>query len=283
VPGRNAEYLFYQMLVGAWPPELEPGDDAAVGALAERIEPAMIKSLREGKEHSSWSYPDEDYEAGVRRFVRGALDAARPNPFLVDFAAFVATLARPAAIASLSQLVLKLTVPGVPDIYQGCELWDFSLVDPDNRRPVDFGSRQRLLDEISRAKLDDLAEHWRDGREKMFVTARLLESRREQPELFGSGDYQPLQIGDGRNADRLGAFARRHGETVLVAAVPRLVYGIYRDGEPADWGATEIALPSAGPWRNVFTGEALEGRDQVRAADLFRRFPVAVLIGQMAV
>jgi (1->4)-alpha-D-glucan 1-alpha-D-glucosylmutase len=116
----------------------------------------------------------------------------------------------------------------------------------------------------------------------MFVTARLLELRREQPELFASGDYQPLEIGDGRNADRLGAFARRHGETVLVAAVPRLVYGIYRDGEPADWGATEIALPSAGPWRNVFTGEALEGRDRIRAADLFRRFPVAVLIGQMA-
>ena len=283
VPGRNTEYLFYQMLVGAWPPALGPGDDAAMSALAERIEAAMIKSVREGKEHSSWSYPDDNYEAGVRRFVRGALDAGRPNPFLVDFAAFAATLARPAAIASLAQLVLKLTVPGVPDIYQGCELWDFSLVDPDNRLPVDYGSRRALLDEIGRAKIDDLTQNWGDGREKMFVTARLLTLRREQPELFESGDYQPLDIGDGRNADRLGAFARRHGETALVAAVPRLVHGLYRDGEPADWGATDIALPSAGPWRDVFTGEALQGSDRVRAADLFRRFPVAVLTGQIPV
>src|SRR4051794_1072058 len=282
VPGRNTEYLLYQMLVGAWPPELDPGDGEAVGGLAERIEAAMIKSVREGKEHSSWSYPDDNYEAGVTRFLRGALDATRPNPFLADLSAFVGTLARPAAIASLSQLVLKLTVPGIPDIYQGCELWDFSLVDPDNRRPVDFVSRRDLLDEMGEASVGSRIENWGDGREKMFVTARLLALRRQQPELFASGDYQPLEIGDGRNADRLGAFARRHGEAVLVAAVPRLVYGIYRDGEPADWGATEIALPSAGPWRNVFTGEALEGRDRIRAADLFRRFPVAVLIGQMA-
>src|ERR1051325_3086042 len=167
VPGRNTEYLFYQMLVGAWPPALGPGDDAAMSALAERMGAAMIKSVREGKEHSSWSYPDDNYEAGVRRFVRGALDAGRPNPFLVDFSAFAATLARPAAIASLAQLVLKLTVPGVPDIYQGCELWDFSLVDPDNRLPVDYGSRRALLDEIGRAKIDDLTQNWGDGREKM--------------------------------------------------------------------------------------------------------------------
>ncbi len=134
----------------------------------------MIKSVREGKERSSWSYPNAPYEAGVQRFVRGVLDAARPNPFLADFAAFVGQLARPAAIASLSQLVLKLTVPGVPDIYQGGELWDFSLVDPDNRRPVDWAERARLLDEISDASLSELAEHWQDGREKLFVTARLL-------------------------------------------------------------------------------------------------------------
>src|SRR3954451_14289761 len=156
VPGRNTEYLLYQMLVGAWPPELDPGDGEAVGGLAERIEAAMIKSVREGKEHSSWSYPDDNYEAGVTRFLRGALDATRPNPFLADLSAFVAPLARPAAIASLSQLVLKLTVPGIPDIYQGCELWDFSLVDPDNRRPVDFALAYGLLDETGQATLRDL-------------------------------------------------------------------------------------------------------------------------------
>jgi (1->4)-alpha-D-glucan 1-alpha-D-glucosylmutase len=279
VPGRNIEYLFYQMLVGAWPPHLDPADTEAIGALAERIEAAMIKSVREGKEQSSWSYPNEDYEAGLRRFVRSVLDSTRPNPFLADLAGFAAMLARPAAIASLAQLVLKLTVPGVPDIYQGAELWDFSLVDPDNRRPVDFALRRALLDEIAGATVGDLAGHWQDGREKMFVAARLLALRREHPELFAAGDYQPLNIGEGRNSDRLCAFARRYGEIALVAAVPRLVYGLYRDGGPADWDATDIALPSSGPWRNVFTSDDLVGRERVGASDLFREFPVAVLIG----
>ena len=279
VPGRNTEYLFYQMLVGAWPPALSPIDVAAVAALAERIEAAMIKSVREGKEHSSWSYPDEIYEAGVGRFVRSALDAARPNPFLADFADFVATLARPAAIASLSQLVLKLTAPGVPDLYQGTELSDLSLVDPDNRRPVDFDMRRRMLDEIAGTCPRELAAHWQDGREKMFIAARLLALRREHPELFAYGDYEPLEIAEGRHTDRLGAFARRHGAMVLVAAVPRLVYGLYRDGGPPDWGATDIALPSPGPWREIFTGSSWEGRSGIRAAELLREFPVAVLIG----
>jgi malto-oligosyltrehalose synthase len=282
VPGRNTEYLFYQMLVGAWPPELDPAATTAVGALAERIEAAMIKSVREGKEHSSWSYPDENYEAGVRRFVRSSLDAVRPNPFLVDFAEFAAMLARPAAIASLAQLVVKLTAPGVPDIYQGCELWDLSLVDPDNRRPVDFARRQTLFQEIEQTDVADLRARWADGREKLFVTSRLLALRREHPDLFAASDYQPLDIGEGRNSDRLCAFARPHSAGTLVTAVPRLVYGLYRDGSVADWGATDIALPSAGSWRNIFTGEILEGRDRMRAGDMFRDFPVAVMIGPAA-
>jgi (1->4)-alpha-D-glucan 1-alpha-D-glucosylmutase len=270
------------MLVGAWPPELDPAAAEAVGALAERIEAAMIKSVREGKEHSSWSYPDENYEAGVRRFVRGALDAARPNPFLVDFAEFSATLARPAAITSLAQLVVKLTAPGVPDIYQGCELWDLSLVDPDNRRPVDFAQRQTLLEEVEQTGLFDLRARWRDGREKLFVTARLLALRREYPDLFAAGDYQPLEIGEGRNADRLCAFARRHVTGTLIAAVPRLVGGLCRHGVSIDWGTTDLAVPSAGPWRNIFTAEAIEARERIRAGDMFRDFPVAVLIGPAA-
>ena len=282
VPGRHIEYLFYQMLVGAWPVDLDRADREAVGSLAERIEAAMIKSVREGKEHSSWSYPDEDYEAGLRRFVRGTLEASRPNPFLVDFAGFVATLARPAAIASLAQLVLKLTAPGVPDIYQGSELWDFSLVDPDNRRPVDFVLRRALLDDIAEATIADLAGRWQDGREKLFVAVRLLQLRRDHPDLFAAGDYHPLDIGEGRNSDRLCAFARRYGEKTLVAAVPRLVYGLYRDGGPADWGATEIGLPSPGPWRNVFTGEEFVARERVRPGELFGAFPVAALIGAAA-
>src|SRR5207253_4879237 len=118
--------------------------------------------------------------------VRGVLDAARPNPFLADFAGFVGTLARPATIASLAQLVLKLTVPGVPDIYQGGELWDFSLVDPDNRRPVDFALRQRLAEMVCGATPAELAGNWQDGREKLFVAACLLGLRSDHPELFAA-------------------------------------------------------------------------------------------------
>jgi (1->4)-alpha-D-glucan 1-alpha-D-glucosylmutase len=279
VPDRNVEYLFYQMLVGVWSPDLDPGDADSLSALAERVDAAMIKSVREGKERSSWSYPNAAYEAGLTRFVRGVLDAARANPFLADFAAFVGQLARPAAVASLSQLVLKLTIPGVPDIYQGGELWDFSLVDPDNRRPVDWDKRSRLLDEISEARPAELAGHWQDGREKLFATARLLGLRRSRPALFAAGDYQPLDIGDGRNSDRVCAFSRRQGDEVLAVAVPRLTYGLFRDGGPADFGTTDVALPAVQVWRNVFTNEAIEARGRIRAAELFRQFPVAVLVG----
>jgi (1->4)-alpha-D-glucan 1-alpha-D-glucosylmutase len=282
-----------------------------------------------------------DYEAGLTRFVRGVLDPARPNPFLADFADFIGMLARPAAIASLAQLVLKLTVPGVPDIYQGGELWDFSLVDPDNRRPVDFAQRQRLLDEVSGfgagnrphpcppplagegvtgvasygaaategvgeaasynpppkagegcvgafAELDrapaalvhELTAQRQDGREKLFVTARLLGLRRDHPELFAAGDYQPLGIGEGRNSDRLCAFARSYRDEVLIVVVPHLTYGLFRDGGPADFGITDIALPSPGPWRNVFTDEMLASRDRINATELFEDFPIAVLLSE---
>jgi (1->4)-alpha-D-glucan 1-alpha-D-glucosylmutase len=235
--------------------------------------------VREGKEQSSWSYPNLDYEAGLTRFVQGVLDASYPNPFLADFAEFVGLLARPAAIASLAQLVLKLTVPGVPDIYQGGELWDSSLVDPDNRRPVDFAQRRRLLDEISSMNAADVAEHWQDGRGKLFITTRLLGSRRDHPELFAAGDYQPLGIGEGCNADRLCAFTRSYRESALVVAVPRLTYGLFRNGVPADFGATEITLPSPGPWRNIFTGTTIESCDRIQANELFKDFPIAVLLG----
>jgi (1->4)-alpha-D-glucan 1-alpha-D-glucosylmutase len=280
VPDRNIEYLFYQMLVGAWPVALDLSDAAAVAELTERIAAAMIKSVREGKEQSSWSYPNLDYEAGLTHFVHGALDASYPNPFLADFADFIGLLARPAAIASLAQLVLKLTAPGVPDIYQGGELWDFTLVDPDNRRPIDFAQRRRMLGGMSDASAGELAGKWQDGREKLFVTARLLGLRRDDPELFAAGDYQPLGIGEGRNSDRLCAFTRSHRDSALVVALPRLTYGLFRDGVPADFGATEIILPAPGPWRNVFTGTKLTGRKPLPANELFRDFPVAVLCAE---
>jgi (1->4)-alpha-D-glucan 1-alpha-D-glucosylmutase len=276
-PDRNVEYLFYQTLFGAWPPALDPGDVAGVEGLAERVEAYMIKAARERKLETSWSNPSAAYEGALQRYVRSVLDASRPNPFLAEFHAFVVALARQGAITSLAQLVLKLTVPGVPDIYQGGELWDFSLVDPDNRRPIDWDTRRVLLEEVTTMRAADLAGNWQDGREKLFATHRLLTLRRAHPDLFAEGDYQPLEVAGDRSG-HLCAFVRSREGMSLVAAVPRLIYQLYREGEAADWGASEIVLPPGGGWRDVFTGRRLDWQDRVPAADLFADFPVCVLI-----
>jgi (1->4)-alpha-D-glucan 1-alpha-D-glucosylmutase len=278
VPDRNTEYLFYQTLVGAWPPGVRPADTAAVADLAERARGAMLKAVREQKIHSSWSNPNEAYETALERFVTQVLDASRPNAFLTDFCAFIELIERPAAIASLAQLVIKATAPGVPDIYQGCDLWDFSLVDPDNRRPPDWPRRQALLAEIADATTEALQPEWRDGREKLFVTRRLLQLRCEHPALFAEGDYQPLYGEGGRGDDHLCAFARRYGETTLVVAAPRLVFRLHQGGERPIWGATVLPLPQGGDWHDVFGGQVYAGCDRVPAAELFRAFPVAALL-----
>src|SRR5467141_2558938 len=274
VPGRNVEYLFYQSLLGAWPWGLAPDDRDGMRDLAERLESYMIKAVREGKEQSSWSNPNAANEIGLQRFVGSALDASRPNLFLADFYNFVELLAPLGAISSLSQLVLKLTVPGVPDIYQGGELWDLSLVDPDNRRPVDWNSRRRMLSAIGEGCAANVATQWQDGRTKLFVTSTLLASRRSHPELFAEGDYQPLEA-TSSGSDHLCAFIRSRGEERLAVAVPRLVYRLYRDGT-ADWGTTTLVLPP-GTWRDVFTGERFDGGIDLRISRLLADLPVAVL------
>ncbi len=277
VPDRDVEYLFYQSLLGAWPPGVEPDDRTAIEGLADRLDAYMIKAVRERKLDTSWSNPNQPYEAALTRYVRGALDASRPNPFLADFHAFAAAIARPAAIASLAQLTLKLTVPGIPDIYQGCELWDFSLVDPDNRRPVDWELRSALLAETEGVPAAELARKWQDGREKLFATRCLLNLRRRYPDLFLLGDYQPLEaVGD--QSRHLCTFVRRHAEPSLVVAVPRLVHQLWGGGESPDWGDTQIALPQHGSWRDIFYGRSFEVSGPVMAAELFADFPIAVLL-----
>jgi (1->4)-alpha-D-glucan 1-alpha-D-glucosylmutase len=274
VPDRDVEYLFYQALLGAWPLDLTPDDATGMQALAERLDAFMIKAVREGKEQSSWSNPNTAYEADVRRFVRGVLDVSRTNLFLAEFHGFVLSLVWPGAISSISQLVLKLTVPGVPDIYQGGELWDFSLVDPDNRRPVDWHARRRLLDEVAAASVAELGGDWCDGREKLFVIGKLLSYRRSHPELFMQGDYLPLEA-EGSRSHHLCAFIRSRGDLALAVVVPRLVYRLYREGA-ADWGATKLTLPP-GYWRDVFTGGGIEGGVAVPVSRLLADFPAAVL------
>ncbi|MDN5872692.1 MAG: malto-oligosyltrehalose synthase, partial [Nitrococcus sp.] len=290
-PERNDEYLFYQLLLGAWPAELTSVDrlePETMAVFAERIEGAMIKSVREAKVSSSWAAPDEQYEEALKGFIRDCLDVSRSSAFLEIFLPFQARIARLGVLNSLAQLLLKLTVPGIPDVYQGSELWDLSLVDPDNRRPVDYDRRQALLEELgsdlerNNATMADLLENWQDGRVKLALMWQVLTLRRARPELFASGGYQPLETA-GDRSDQLCAFARDDTGDQIIVAVPRLVAAL--DAEP-DWGNTSIVLPPGCAnrhWENTLTGAVTEvdGRGDstvIRAQSLFNNFPVALLI-----
>ncbi|WP_395454924.1 malto-oligosyltrehalose synthase [Azospirillum melinis] len=281
-PDRNDEYLFYQLLLGAWPAELTGAsvdriEQPAMTAFAERIVGAMTKSMREAKVHSTWAAPNEAYEGAVVSFIHDALDVTRRNAFLEAFLPFQASLARIGMVNGLSQALLKLTSPGVPDIYQGCELWNLSLVDPDNRLPVDYDARRELLEEVEgiveRGAVAGLLERWTDGAVKLAVTRQALAVRGEMPEVFSAGEYLPLEA-TGEHADHVVAYARRTGDETVVVAVPRLVGQL---GEKPDWGNTAIPLPRGTGWRNRLTGAEVEGGDAVMAATLFADLPVALL------
>ncbi|PGH56593.1 malto-oligosyltrehalose synthase [Azospirillum palustre] len=281
-PDRNDEYLFYQLLLGAWPAELTGAsvdriEQPAMTAFAERIVGAMTKSMREAKVHSTWAAPNEAYEGAVVSFIHDALDVTRRNAFLESFLPFQASLARIGMVNGLSQALLKLTSPGVPDIYQGCELWNLSLVDPDNRLPVDYDACRTLLEEVEglveRGTVAGLLERWTDGAVKLAVTRQALAVRGEMPEVFSAGEYLPLEA-TGERADHVVAYARRTGDETVVVAVPRLVGQL---GEKPDWGNTAIPLPRGTGWRNRLTGAEVEGGDAVMAATLFADLPVALL------
>jgi (1->4)-alpha-D-glucan 1-alpha-D-glucosylmutase len=289
-PDRNDEYLFYQTVLGAWP----WGVDAPDEDFTERIEAFMLKAAREAQVHTSWVNPDPAYEDALRDFVRAALDTSRPNPFLEDIVGLREIVAHAGAINALAQQLLKLTAPGVPDIYQGTELWDQSLVDPDNRRPVDYTRRTRLLRGLQRRRPDrrlaaDLLEAKADGRVKLFLTSRALAYRNAHPDLFARGDYIPLAA-DGAAADHVVAFARREAEAEVIVAVPRLVIGLTRKElvdpiGPEVWGETRLLLPDAAPgerYRNVFTGQTPEtspddGGATLSLAEVFADLPFALL------
>ena len=249
VPGRNDEYLLYQTLLGAWPFEVDGPDHPGLAELTERIVAYMIKASREAKVRTSWTAPDLDYEAGVERFVRRILDPREGRAFIADLLGFEPRIAVTGAVNGLAQALLKLTVPGVPDNYQGCELWDLSLVDPDNRRPVDYELRRAYLEQD--ADPAALLASWRDGRIKQHVIARALALRRRAPELFERGDYSALTAA-GSHAERVVAFARRAGEAAVLVVAPRLVAPLLREADrplppAAAWADTTIELPEGWP------------------------------------
>jgi (1->4)-alpha-D-glucan 1-alpha-D-glucosylmutase len=289
-PSPNDEYLLYQTLLGAWP--WGEWDEATLEEFRDRIKAYMEKAMREAQVSTSWTDPNEAYEKAVASFVDGTLSL--DSTFLRAFLPFQRGVARTGAVNSLSQTLLKMTSPGVPDVYQGNEIWDFSLVDPDNRRPVDFGQRKRLLAALRALDPSDastLLEDgvWQDGSPKLYLTRKALEMRRKSPELFAGGEYIALEISGGRK-DNLVAFARKQGEEVAITVAPRLCATMMpRVGSllPAReaWQDTSILLPRelvGVAFRNVLTGETTttqehDGRPSLHAGRLLRNFPVALL------
>jgi (1->4)-alpha-D-glucan 1-alpha-D-glucosylmutase len=257
VPGLQEEYFLYQTLLGAWP--LEPLGGAAMDTFRQRIQAYMGKALREAKVHSTWTDPDTAYEAAVEQFVERLLDPAQSQAFLSDFQALQHLLAEYGMWNALSQSLLKITVPGVPDFYQGCDLWDLSLVDPDNRRPVDYAHRQALLEQLHQrvqepgaerlALVRELVEHRRDGRIKLYTIWQGLTLRRAHPSIFLEGAYEPLEV-IGSKREHLCAFARVHAAGTLLVLVPRLLTRLLPDGREvpvgaAVWQDTHVVLPEA--------------------------------------
>lgn len=278
-PSLNDEYLLYQTLLGSWP--LEVIGQSAPESYVERIQAYMLKATREAKVRTSWTTPSTAYEQALHRFIAGLLS---DTAFVAEFSPACRKIAQAGMINSLAQLVLRLTAPGVPDIYQGCELWDYSLVDPDNRRPVDYGLRQELLSELLRRKpaggdVQNLLENWTDARVKMHVLMRALDSRRRLPMLYAEGDYQALEP-YGARAKNLVAFMRQHSGQACAVITPRLTYTL-TGGERLPvgpiWEDTGVPLPT-GAWLDRLTGRRHEvsGRG-LMLAEVLLDFPAALL------
>ena len=296
-PDRNDEALLYQSLVGVWP--FESMDVSQYRVFCDRVQSYMGKATREAKVHTSWVNPNVEYDVAVHHFVEAVLDRNASNTFLDDFLPFQARIAQYGIYNSLSQLLFKIAAPGVPDFYQGNELWDFSLVDPDNRRLVDFNIRKELLHTLSQAittmgqnripLIEDLMETRTDGRVKLYVTMSALQFRRSRAALFQNGEYTPVH-GIGEKRDYVCGFARRYGNQSCIAVAPiRIVHllsdAMQRPFGSSIWGETWIGLPfdrPASQYRNVFTEEVhtstmVDGQPVLSLASVFGTFPIAML------
>ncbi len=294
-PSRNEEYLLYQTLVGTWPfcnPE-----DAEFAVFRSRIKEYMLKAMREAKVHTSWISPNAVHEDAVMNFIDSILTSSRHNNFIYDFEIFQKLTANCGIFNSLSQTLLKITSPGIPDFYQGNELWDFSLVDPDNRRPVDYGIRKKLLDELlqleAAAGLPETARQTvaarNDGRIKLLLTTKALNFRRENRELFESGRYLPLTV-EGTFQENVCAFERSNNDSSILVVVPRFCSRLIKEASglamgPDVWQDTKILQPFDPPesrYRNIFTGEVLSldqqnGGLSLALQNILAVFPVALL------
>jgi len=287
IPDPNNEYFLYQTLVGAFPFENNPEEHQTC---VDRIKAYVVKAVREAKVYTAWLRPDSEYEEGFVTFVERILKEAAQNDFLAEFRPFQQKIARYGIFNSLSQTLLKLTSPGVPDCYQGTELWDLSLVDPDNRRPVDYEERISFLQEIQRrcqtdinSLLSDLQATWQDGRMKLFLIYRALKARKQYRDVFEQGNYTPLKV-EGKQAENIVAFARTHQKQTAIVVVPRFLTSVIQpDQEPYGekvWGDTVLVLPKKlqADWLETITEREITDQARLPIGKILQNFPVALLL-----
>lgn len=287
IPSKNDEYFFYQTLIGSF-----PFAESEYAEFVERVKDYVIKAVREAKVHTAWLRPDSDYENGFIAFVEDALKPGEDNEFMKAFLPFQKLVAEYGIFNSLSQTLLKSTSPGVPDFYQGTELWELSMVDPDNRRPVDFEQRLGFLKDIKEKAqkdvlklIDELLASSEDGRVKLFLTTKILEARNKNLEVFQNGDYLPLEV-VGKFKDHIVAFARKYENKVAITVAPRLLTSLVGQGEyplgEQVWHDTQLKLPQEMPsgWQDAIASQAIQANGTLLVGEVLKYFPVALLIGQ---
>jgi (1->4)-alpha-D-glucan 1-alpha-D-glucosylmutase len=287
VPDRNDEYFLYQTLIGTF-----PLDQTQVPEFRDRLKNYLVKAVREAKVHTGWLKPDEDYENGTLAFVERLLDPGTADPFLESFLAFQKRIGFYGMLNGLSQTLLKVTSPGVPDFYQGTELWDLTFVDPDNRRAVDFPRLARLLEGLIREAKKDLlgllkglVEKMEDGRIKLFLIYQSLQARKAHAALFEKGGYLAIEA-EGARKGHVAAFARRRSEKWSITIIPLFLTSVIAEGEPpmgeAVWVDTFLPLPPDAPenWRNAITGERVHVHHNLPVAEALNSFPVSLLISE---
>jgi (1->4)-alpha-D-glucan 1-alpha-D-glucosylmutase len=287
MPDKNEEYFLYQTLIGAF-----PFGSRDLSHFIERISQYMVKAAREAKIHTSWLEPNDTHEAALTSFVEKILHPSDKKDFLDAFAPFCRKIARYGIFNSLSQTLIKITAPGVPDFYQGTELPDLNLVDPDNRRAVDYAERAQFLKEVqiqartnTRALIGELLADRSDGRLKLYLIAAALNARIGQPRLFRDGTYVALKPA-GRFHNHVLAFARNFGRKWSITAVPRFLTALVGEDEnplgPDVWQDTVVGLPDGAPvrWKNIFSNELLTAENTLALGDAMAVFPAALLVGE---
>lgn len=282
-PSAGDELILYQVLLGSWPLELHSDDQQALADYHQRLWQWQQKALREAKLHSSWSAPNELYEQGVEAFLSRLLLDDQGKALRTAIGQAAQAIAPAGALNGLAQSLLRITVPGVPDLYQGDEFWDFTLVDPDNRRPVDFAARQHALN--TPVDIGELMFNWRDGRIKQALIGELLTLRKVHPALFRQGSYEPLEV-VGEHAERVVAFYRQYQDKQLLVVVPRwphrlLENGVHPQINAQIWGDTRVKLPFAAPtqnWKGLFRTGAVTPNKELMISAALGDFPVNVFI-----